>query len=96
MPNWTTIAQTFFDGFSPLDALIERPVRPGSADNLIDVGHPNPLMLHFAQDLRASRDALRRMTTEVHLAMTKAAAEELRHAATDATPRQVAERHGNA
>ena len=97
MINWNMIAQSFFDGFSPLDALIERPLRPGSMDNLIDVNHPNPLMLHFEQSLYDSQETLRRMTAETHAAMMKAATDELRQAVREAgTPRKIAERHGNA
>jgi excisionase family DNA binding protein len=41
--NWKIITQTILDGFSPLDTLIERSVRPGSNENLIQVdGYPIP------------------------------------------------------
>lgn len=97
MLKWTTITQTFFDGFSPLDALLERAVRPGSTENLIDVNHPSPLVLHFAQDISESREAMNRMMAELNVAVMRLAADELRQALKETgAPRKVVERHGNA
>lgn len=97
MFNWKTITRTFLEGLLPLDALVERPVRPGSDANLIDVNHPNPLMLHFSQDLREMRVAMNRMMADLNVAVMKVAAEELRRAATEAgAPRRAVERHGHA
>jgi hypothetical protein len=45
MANLRVLVQTFLEGLSPLDALVERQVRPGSGENLIDVNY-RPLRVY--------------------------------------------------
>ncbi len=36
--NWRNVGAAFLDGFAPLDNLFEKPIRPGSEDDLIQTG----------------------------------------------------------
>jgi len=96
MARWKMIAETFLDGFSPLDALIERPVRPGSTENLIQGNHPHPYILHFQQDLKGWIRMLREVRTEINKEAFRAAAEEMKQAMSPPNPRKAMERHGGA
>ena len=49
MANWRVLAETFLDGLSPLDALIQRPTRPGAGENLIDVDYWPPTVWDFSK-----------------------------------------------
>jgi len=96
MIRWKMIAQTFLDGLSPLDVLVARPVRPGSTENLIQVSHPHPYILHFEQDLRGWVKMLWEVRTEINKEAFRAAAEEMKQAVKSPNPRKVMERHTGA
>jgi hypothetical protein len=97
--NFRMIKDAFLDGLSPLDVLVERPVRPGSTENLILADHPNPFILHLGQEARLTIAQMKNLRMEISKVVFKAFAE----AAIGSVPKaaaqvgrveRVSERHG--